>query len=215
MKIYLFGRGKMANMVEKEGEKLHLNFSSNLEDADVAIHFRNKENVLKDAKLSAEKNVPLVIGTTGWHKDYFEVQSLFSKSSSAIYAPNCSIGVLLFIELAKSAFSFFTEKNGYKAHLTDRHHEKKLDAPSGTAIHIAKTYEEIWKTPLPTVSIRSGFHPGSHQIDFDSENDTITLTHTSRNRSSYAKGAIIMASWLQKKKGFFHLEDFLEDTSWR
>ena len=88
------------------------------------------------------------------------------------------------------------------------HHSTKKDAPSGTLIKLVEQMKAAgYIRPINVSSSRAGAHPGTHEIGFDSQADTITLRHTVRNREGFARGALKAAQWVAGKKGFF---DFAE-----
>lgn len=208
-KVYLFGRGKMAASVMDEAKKQSISVEKTLEKNVPAIHFGKKDTLVHDALLCVKKGAPLLIGTTGWEKEAPCIKTAFENSSvAALYAPNCSLGVSYFMHIAKLAFSLLEKDSTFLPTLYDHHHEQKVDAPSGTAKKIAQDYKQITGQTLPIFSSRAGFHPGTHQIVFDSPYETLFLKHESRNRNVYAQGALLMAKWLEGKQGFFTMDDF-------
>ena len=158
-----------------------------------------------------------MIGTTGWQKDYHEVEALVKDSRIGfLYSPNFSIGVALFLQLIEKANALIRPFKQYDVAGIETHHNKKVDAPSGTAKAIeekmnATLEEEI--APLKFSSVRVGSVPGIHTLVFDSQEDTITLTHTARSREGFASGALIAANWLHGKKGIYTLNDMLQEKN--
>lgn len=193
---------------------------------DICIDFTHPESVLNNIKILSHLKKNVVIGTTGFEKHLEEVKNLAQKNEIGIlHSPNFSIGVLLFIEIIKRAASLISPFADYDVSGFEAHHKDKIDIPSGTAKHIGDTLLEAIdrktkvvyqkdtlqdpKTEISFSSIRSGAIPGTHTVLFDSISDTITLTHSARNRSGFASGALIAAHWLKGKKGFFTLDDIL------
>lgn len=210
LKIALFGYGKMGKMVEQLAPTRGHTIDSIStfpviisQSSDVIIDFSAADAVLEHVIQAGKAKKNIVIGTTGWEKHLNEVKELVSKYQiGALYAPNFSIGVHLFLKLVKEAGHLFAN---YSAAGLEIHHSEKKDAPSGTALALSEVLE---KKP-EFASIRLGNIPGTHTLYFDSIEDTITLTHTAKGREGFALGAIIAAEWLKTKKGFFTLEDIL------
>jgi 4-hydroxy-tetrahydrodipicolinate reductase len=191
---------------------------------DVAIDFSSADGILERIKLLSQHQIPMVIGTTGWDEQFEEGKNLVQNhSGAAIVSPNFSLGVNIFFEVVKQAAKLISGFHHYDVALIDEHHRQKSDHPSGTAKTIAqilldnipykkKIVTELHEGPidkdaLQVASIRTGFHPGKHEVIFDSQDDTITLTHTSRTRRHLAQGAVLAAKWIINKKGWYTTED--------
>lgn len=200
LKLGLIGYGRMGKKVEQLSNPHQI--SKNLSDADVWIDFSHADVVLKHARQAAEEKKPLVIGTTGWEKDFDEVKEA-TKEIGVIFSPNFSLGVHLFAALLKKASHLF---KGYEAVGIDIHHSGKVDKPSGTAKLLAESMGGVEFS-----SVRCGAFTGQHTLIFDSTEDTITLSHQAKTRDSFAKGAIKAAEWIVDKKGFYTMDDFLKD----
>jgi Dihydrodipicolinate reductase len=143
----------------------------------------------------------VVIGTTGWDHTRLSQQ----KEVGILHASNFSLGIHLFTALLKKA----TEKLGphYKVALHEEHHERKIDAPSGTAKQLLQVLPES----CPVTSLRVGSIIGFHEAIFDSPFDQIRLSHEAKSRDIFAHGALKAAEWLHCKKGTFTLEDMIHD----
>jgi 4-hydroxy-tetrahydrodipicolinate reductase len=195
---------------------------------DVAIDFAEAGDILSRISLFAKCSCPAVIGTTGWDKQEYEAKQIIAASDiGLISAPNFSLGVSLFLQLAGAAAKLFTNFPQYDVGMHEMHHRQKQDAPSGTAKLLATKVlshypkrERMETTPVDhalasnaihSSSFRVGFVPGMHELMFDSLEDTITLTHTARNREGFAKGALTAAHWIISKKGWFTLDDLIID----
>ena len=230
MKIALFGYGKMGLLVEQmaqaKGDEIIARFSKtlgtandqaeNLLAADVAIDFSNASCVLPHLELCLKLNIPLVIGTTGWEEQLTYAQErVKEKGGACLYAPNFSIGVFLFQQIVAYAATLFNPFVEYDVSGVEAHHRKKLDHPSGTAKTLTK--QLLKKMPrlhdFHFTSIRSGYIPGTHTIQFNGPTDSITLTHEAHNRDGFAQGALLAAEWLITKKGFFSLDDMQFTTT--
>ena len=198
-----------------------------LSQVDVVIDFSSPQGIKERVSTIMKAEVPLVIGTTGWDKDLKEVQEIVSSNNGAcIHSANFSLGVLLFFKLIENSANIFNIfSNEYDCAVFEAHHREKKDSPSGTAKKIANillsnieaktkitTDPEIRDSDAISVtSMRCGNISGEHSVIFDSNDDTISLSHYAKNRSGFAKGALQAAKWVVKKKGCFGINDFLED----
>lgn len=225
LKLALFGTGKMGSLViEVAKEKGHS--IQPLEQADLAIDFSHPSAVVKNVAAAAEAGKNVVIGTTGWEENLDEVRAIVEENSiGALYSPNFSIGLHLYLKALKAAAELIAAQGSYDVGGFEIHHSQKADSPSGTARAIAKTllksfphkkkalYETshsvISSEHLHFASLRLGHNPGTHTVVFDSPFDSITLTHEAKNRKGFATGAVLAAEWLGNKKGFYTLEDVL------
>lgn len=231
MKIALFGYGKMGKTIERIAlERGHCIVAKidvettdfDLSETDVAIDFSVPTEAFNNINLCFTKNIPIVSGTTGWLDKYDEtVSNCKSANGAFIYASNYSLGVNLFFELNKQLAKLMKGFDAYDVSLEETHHTQKLDAPSGTAITLAEgvidlTDKENWgldvtqnEKTIPITSKRIENVPGTHIVSYDSEVDTIEITHTAKNRDGFALGAVIAAEWLKDKKGVFTMKDVL------
>jgi len=181
---------------------------------DVAIDFTTPDAVVENIHRLAELGVNLVVGTTGWNDRLDEVRAIVEKSGvGMVYAPNFSIGVQLFYRAARATAEAFAALPMYEPYITEAHHRAKKDAPSGTAKELERQVKPLFKSlEIPVSSVRGGFIPGTHELGFDSEADTIILRHTARGRQGFAEGALLAAKWVMGKKGLFAFADVLELT---
>jgi 4-hydroxy-tetrahydrodipicolinate reductase len=178
--------------------------------ADVAIDFSTAAAVPANARALGARGLSLVIGTTGWQAQADAVRrELESFPIGVIAAPNFAIGVNLFLLLAARSAQLL-EGRGFGAWIHEAHHAAKLDAPSGTAVAL-KTAIAPYVTNVDVSSTRAGFIPGTHTLGFDSPAETITLTHTARDRSAFARGALEAARWIHGRRGWFTMSDMLEE----
>lgn len=227
MKIGLIGYGNMGKMVEQiavsKGHSIAAiidSKSSNLDAlkaADICIDFTHPHCVLQNIKNVASLGKNLVVGTTGWYEQLDEAIHLAKNANiGLLYAPNFSLGITLFLNIIAHAAKVIAPYQAYDVSGIEIHHNKKADIPSGTAKaitdhlhkHISREDHEIH-----FASVRVGAAPGTHSVIFDSPADTITLTHTARNREGLAEGAIYAAKWLLGKQGVFTLDDILRSNS--
>jgi 4-hydroxy-tetrahydrodipicolinate reductase len=238
MKILLLGYGKMGQLIgaiaESRGHqivgKINIDNTSDLEKldsslVDVAIEFSQPEAAVKNIKWSLEKGIPIVSGTTGWLDQKAELDNLTeSKNGTFFYASNYSIGVNIFFKVNQFLAKLMNETSGYQVAIEEIHHTAKKDAPSGTAITLAEGILanidslNTWQLAdqlsenehsLPIVAKRIDPAPGTHTISYTSTIDTIEIKHTAHSREGFALGAILVAEWIQDKKGVLSMDDFL------
>ncbi|MBI3051369.1 4-hydroxy-tetrahydrodipicolinate reductase [Candidatus Woesearchaeota archaeon] len=211
-----------------EKTAFHLINPESLKNADVAIDFTQPDSALDNIKAVAAAKKNLVMATTGWHDKMDEAKSIVKKSGTGmIYSSNFSIGVNAYFRIVEEAAKVFNRLEEYDAYAYELHHNQKKDSPSGTAKTIAQILtgnisrkkkalydrldRQIEAPELHVASIRAGSIPGTHVVGFDSEADTIEIKHTARNRSGFAAGALMAAEWIQGRKGFFTMADFMQD----
>ena len=227
MKIVLVGYGKMGQLVgslvpqyghELVGviDPLSPSHGGDPDDpkwqgADVAIDFSTPAVVVANAVALARRGINLVIGTTGWQKDEALVRdAVAAGGGAAVVAPNFSTGVVVFEAVVGYAAGLFAAQQDFGAFLHEAHHQQKKDAPSGTALFLKRAMEQAgYSRPVDVSSSRAGFIPGTHTVGFDGPAETITLTHTARDRSAFARGALTAAKWVQGKRGWYTMKDVL------
>ena len=227
MKLLLVGHGKMGQMVGALAPQYDAELAGVIDpmsplhgggpDAerwagvDVAIDFSTPDSVVSNAVTLARRGIRLVIGTTGWSQREAELRDAVAEAGVGIVvAPNFSTGVVLFEALVTRAAELFTPQAEFAAFLHEAHHAAKLDAPSGTALALKKAMQQAgFPRPVDVSSTRAGFIPGTHTIGFDGPAETITLTHTARDRTAFARGALAAARWVQGKQGWFTMKDVL------
>jgi 4-hydroxy-tetrahydrodipicolinate reductase len=179
---------------------------------DVAIDFSIGDAVLKNIEACARARVPLVEGTTGWKQHESTAKQLITEHSGAmVYGANFSIGVNLFYRIAQQAAALFSVVEGYAPFIEEAHHNRKRDAPSGTALKLRDLMSEHLGPDIPTSSTRAGYIPGTHRVGFDSEADQVLLTHTARSRQGFANGALLAAHWIVGRTGVFEFSEVIEE----
>lgn len=230
MKIALLGYGKMGKVIEQialqRGHSIVLKKSSTdtflgIETADVAIDFSVPQSAVENITYCLQNNVPVVSGTTGWLDHYDTMVDLCkAKNGAFIYGSNFSLGVNLFFELNAYLAKMMSKFKDYHVSMEEIHHTQKLDKPSGTAISLAKdiianstktdwSIENNNETNIYIDVKRTENVPGTHSILYQSEVDSIEITHTAHNRNGFALGAVLAAEWLFGKKGVFTMRDVL------
>jgi 4-hydroxy-tetrahydrodipicolinate reductase len=228
--IALLGYGKMGKTIERiaesRGHNIVLKINNAATDyditkADVAIDFSIPNAAVGNLSKALNNNIPVISGTTGWLKDYDDIIRLCEERDGAfIYASNFSIGVNIFFELNSQLAKMMSGFQKYKVHIEEIHHTQKLDAPSGTAITLAKgiikhsdyndwSLNKNAQNSLSIESKRIEDVPGTHLINYDSNVDSIEIKHTAKNRDGFALGAVIAAEWILGKTGVFTMKDVL------
>lgn len=179
-------------------------------DADVCIDFSEPTAVMGNIKKATEAGVSLVVGTTGWYEHIDEARGLVERSGIGfVYGSNFSIGVNLMFKIAEYASELFSRFPNYDAFIEEMHHKFKKDAPSGTAVFLKRKVESAYNREVPTASARAGYVPGTHTLGFDSEADTLAITHTARSRAGFADGALVAARWVHNRKGFYEFSEII------
>jgi len=238
MKILLLGYGKMGQLIGQIAEsrghqlvaKINIDNRDELADLDtakidVAIEFSQPEAAVENIKWALMRNIPILSGTTGWLDSKTEIEKLtVEKKGAFFYASNYSIGVNVFFKVNQFLAKLINESGGYKVTLEEIHHTAKKDAPSGTAITLAEGIIESigslqkWhlsdnqyenEHSLPITSKRIDPAPGTHIIRYQSDIDTLEISHTAHSRQGFALGAILVAEWIQGKNGVLSMDDFL------
>lgn len=237
--IALLGYGKMGKEIEKialernhhivtriDREEDWESQADNLIQTDVAIDFSTPGSAVENIRHCFEKNIPIVVGTTGWDSHKEEIIALCQSHNQALFtSSNFSIGVYLFMATARYLSEKMGMQGNYAARIDETHHIHKLDKPSGTAITLAETviqsipaYQQ-WETcenaqasmppTLPIRSFREGEVVGRHQLIFESDIDQIEITHNAKSRKGFALGAVKAAEWLIGRKGYFQMKDMM------
>ena len=200
MKMLVIGRGKTGSLaaevaaeggheVRSVGRADNLAGAAITSDFDVAIDFTTPESALENIKHCSAKRLPLVVGTTGWHAHLHEVEQQVKDADSVlVWGGNFSVGVNLVFEMLRVAAA--APHHGYTASITETHHIHKLDAPSGTALAMQRILGDA-----AIRSVREGDNMGRHEVTFQSDVDTITLTHQAFSRRGFALGAVKAAEW--------------------
>lgn len=237
MNIALIGYGKMGHEIEKialqRGHKIVSIIdvsnpdefeSPAFKSADVAIEFSMPDSAINNYRKCFKANVPVVAGTTGWLEHLDEVKKACAEQDQTFfYASNYSLGVNIFFTLNKYLAKIMNNYPIYDVKMEETHHIHKLDAPSGTAITLAEDLikevdrKERWnleteekETDLAIHCIREGEVPGIHEVIYESEVDTLSIKHNSKNRIGLALGAVIAAEFTKGKKGFLGMKDMLK-----
>jgi 4-hydroxy-tetrahydrodipicolinate reductase len=227
MKLAIVGYGKMGRLIEQLAPEfgfetaLKLDIDNNVNGAgitrdnfrsiDVAIEFSMPSVVVDNIEKISALGVGMVVGTTGWFDQLDRARAAVNRGGAGlVYSPNFSVGMQVFSRLVAEAAKQFSNERDYDAWAYEIHHKMKKDAPSGTLLKLEQVMQQAgYARPIDVASNRAGAIPGTHEIGFDSEADTITLTHTARNRLGFARGALRAAQWVKGKTGVHEFGEVL------
>jgi 4-hydroxy-tetrahydrodipicolinate reductase len=227
MKLAIVGYGKMGKLIEQLAPEygftvaLKLDEFNNVDGAgmtaenfrgvDVAVEFSTPHTVVENIERLASLGVSTVVGTTGWAQHLERVSTVVEKAGTGlVWSPNFSIGVNVFFRLVSEAARLLASEHTYAAWGWEIHHSAKKDAPSGTLLKLVDEMKKAgYPRPVDVGSNRAGWHPGTHEIGFDSAADTITLRHAARSREGFARGALKACQWIKDRKGLFEFDKVL------
>ena len=198
--------------------------SEAFKSAAVAIEFTVPQVALSNYRRAFASGVPVVSGTTGWTEELPQLKREIEEGGKTLFwSSNFSIGVNVFMAVNKYLASIMNQFPSYNVEMTEVHHTQKLDAPSGTAITLAEGILEkldrksVWVKETETKpqemaikSIREGQVPGIHTIRYESEVDSIEITHDAKSREGFALGAVVAAEFTAGKKGFLGMADLFK-----
>ncbi|MDD2412427.1 MAG: 4-hydroxy-tetrahydrodipicolinate reductase [Bacteroidales bacterium] len=232
MNIAIIGYGKMGKEIEKlieksnhtlvsiiDSEEEWEEYEDELEKADVAIEFSTPSSVVSNIQKCFDRNLPVVVGTTGWNDAREELKNLcLEKNQSLVWGANFSVGVNMFFAVNKKLAEMMASYPEFEVDIEEVHHTAKLDSPSGTALFLAndivKTVSsKLGETESPSMSTpvisskRISNTPGTHIVSYQSDNETIEIKHMALNRKNFAQGALLAAEWIVAKKGFYSVKD--------
>lgn len=208
---------------------VYVNIGDCKENADMIIDFSRPEALADNLAFAEKKGIPIVIATTGFSAD--EKRSIYeaARSIPVFFAANMSLGVNLQIELAKNAAAFLGE--AYDIEIIEKHHNQKVDAPSGTALAIADSINESFTDPKEYVygrsskterrgreigfhSVRGGTIPGDHSVLFIGTDEVLEINHSAQSRQIFAFGAVRAARFLNGKPvGLYNMSDIIAESA--
>jgi 4-hydroxy-tetrahydrodipicolinate reductase len=221
-RVLLLGRGRMCRLVESlSGEygfevagwvdRENARRTADWPPADVAIDFSTGDAIAANFPALAARGHPVVIGTTGWAAHEAAIRhEAEARGIGVVAAPNFALGVTLFGAIVGRAAELMARRAEFGAWVHELHHATKRDAPSGTALALMEImWGSGYRASIDVSSTRAGAIPGTHTIGFDGGGETITLTHTARDRSIFARGALEAARWVHGRRGWFTMQDVL------
>ncbi len=203
------------------------NISSCNVPADVIIDFSNVKAVDDLLVYAADKQIPVVLCTTGLSEEQLERVQQTSKQVAVLKSANMSLGINMLMQLLKQAATILAPA-GFDIEIVEKHHNQKLDAPSGTALALADVMNDALgnvydykydrsqerkkreKTEIGISAVRGGNIVGEHEVIFAGLDEVITFEHTAYSRSVFAKGAVEAAKFLAgKQAGFYDMQDVI------
>lgn len=192
--------------------------------SDVAIEFTTPSTAERNVRRCFAAGVPVVCGSTGWNAALPAMKAECDAGrGTLLWSSNFSVGVNIFMAINRRLAAIMNGFPQYRPHIVETHHIHKLDHPSGTAVTLAEEIVEEtdritgWAEPeegRPTAQdtlevdhIRSGEVPGIHTIVWDSDVDSISITHSAKSREGFAMGAVLAAEWLAGRQGFHTISE--------
>ncbi len=248
MKILLCGAcGKMGKMVAElaaaQGETVvcgvdlapapmpfpvYPSFAEVTEAADVLIDFSSPSRLEERLRFCETRSIPAVLASTGYTESDLSLIENYSTRVPVFKTGNLSLGVNILQRLVKEAARALGE--GFDAEIVERHHREKKDAPSGTALMLAKSVNEGFGGGRENVygrqgvigarkaneigvhAVRGGTIVGEHEVMFAGEDEILTLSHSARSRKVFAAGALKAAHFMLKKRpGIYDMDDLLAE----
>lgn len=225
IRALVFGHGRMGQLVVQHAAAHHIEVAGVITrdtpaaawdawraaPADVVIDFATGEALVAHVGDLCQVARTLVVGSTDWGADEARVrQAIEGAGRGAVIASNFSVGAHVLKAAAVAAARLLAEADDYEAFLHEAHHSRKRDAPSGTARSLLATLTAAgYARPVDVAATRAGHIPGIHTLGFDGPAETVTLTHTVRDRATFALGALRAARWVQGRTGIFSMKDVL------
>lgn len=225
MKLLLIGHGRMGQLVEAlapsygceiAGIVTEIEGPTAITDGDwtgvdVAVDFTLPEAVPENLPRLAARGLSVVIGTTGWQQHEARLKDIAGRAGIGVLAAsNFSLGMNIFRFAVEEAARRFAAREDVGAWVHEAHHAAKKDAPSGTAVTLRTAMADAgYARAIDMSSTRAGSIPGTHTVGFDGPAETVTLTHTVRDRAVFARGALEAAKWLRGRRGWFGIQDMI------
>lgn len=243
MKVIINGAcGRMGKEVEKlclENEKYEIaakidKFSNDSDcltdinsfegEADVIIDFSNHLGTKELMEYAVRRNIPVIVSTTGHTDEELEMINEAAKKVAVFHSANMSLGVALLCELAVKTASVMPDAD---IEIVETHHNRKLDAPSGTALMIARAIKTVREKALFKLgragnakrekdeigihAVRRGNIVGIHEVIVSTDNQTITIKHEAHSRALFAEGALSAADYIcGKGAGLYDMNNIIE-----
>jgi len=214
--------------LEKQDVVVSESVKESIAQTDVIIDFTSPTATLETLKLAVKHKKKVVVGTTGLSKAEQKKIATASQSIPVVFAPNMSVGVNLLFKISRVVAEALNDE--YDIEIVEAHHKHKKDAPSGTACELARQVAAGRKVSLEKKAIygreglcgarekgtigihavRGGDVVGDHTVSFLADGERIELTHKASSRDAFAKGSLVAAEYLdKKKKGLFSMQDVL------
>ena len=224
----LKARGDEFVAVDVFGEAAFKSVSECDVPADVLIDFSSPAALSELLRYAGEKQVPLVLATTGYSDAQIAEIEAAAKDAAVFRSANMSLGINLLKKLIQTAAKVLGDD--FDCEIVETHHNQKKDAPSGTAILLYDALKEAYAAPREMVAgrhgadckrepreigvhaVRGGTVPGIHEVGFFGNNEVLTLSHSAQRREVFAQGALKAAVFMQgKKQGLYDMDTLLGD----
>lgn len=210
------------------GVPVYKSFADIKEEADVIVDFSSPDNLVERLEYAKNKNIAIVLASTGLSKDDLALVDEYAKSVAIFKTANLSLGVNVMQALCKAAAQILGD--GFDVEIIEKHHNLKKDAPSGTALMLADTVNEAFdnqkrfvngrdgivgareKSEIGIHAVRGGTIVGEHEVMFAGEDEIITISHSARSKRVFAVGAIRAAKFVKgKPAGKYDMKDLLNE----
>ncbi len=197
-------------------------------EADVIIDFCSAKAVDELLKYSVERQIPVVLCTTGLSEEQLKAVEEASKKVAVLKSANMSLGVNMLLKLLQDAAKILAPA-GFDIEIVEKHHNRKLDAPSGTALALADSINEVLdneyeykfdrsqehtkreKKEIGISAVRGGTIVGDHDVIFAGTDEVITFSHTAYSRAIFGKGAVQAAKYLAgKPAGYYQMSHVID-----
>jgi len=195
--------------------------------ADVVIDFSNASAVDELLDYCVEKNVPVVLCTTGLSEEQLQKVQIASEKVAVLKSANMSLGVNMLLKLLQDAAKVLAPA-GFDIELIEKHHNQKVDAPSGTALALADSINDALnheytynydrsqvrqkreKKEIGIAAVRGGTIVGEHEVIFAGEDEVIVFKHTAHSKAVFGKGAVEAGKFLKGKgPGLYDMKDVI------
>jgi len=197
-------------------------------EADAIIDFSHPSSLESITEYAKQKNIPIIVATTGLSAEQKEYMKNMSSSVPVFFSANMSLGINLITNLAKKAAAVL--EGSFDIEIVEKHHNQKLDAPSGTALSIAEAIDETLSAPSEFVydrhsvrrkrrkneigihAVRGGTIVGDHDVIFAGNDEIIQISHHAASREIFAVGAIKAAKFMKgKSAGMYNMQDLIDN----
>ena len=219
--IVLCGHGAMGKVIEQEAisyNSINLagivsprngQYGEDIGKVDVVIDFSNPANLSFLIDYATRKNAALLICTTGFSEEEKIKIKEAGRRIPVLLSSNTSVGINIMRKMLKLISNEF---NGFDIDIIERHHNKKIDSPSGTAKTMAEDIKSVTgRDKIEMHSLRAGTVPGEHMVIFSGTDEIIEIKHTAFSKKIFARGALDIALKLSRKTaGFYETEDMFE-----
>ena len=192
--------------IEETGIQISEKMSEDL-GVDIIIDFSSPKSSMEILQLAKKKEIPILIGTTGFSADDFKEIEVARTQIPVLFAPNTSSGIAILKNILNTSKNLFSEDHEFS--IRETHHVEKKASPSGTALDLQRAITSVYsQAKVEIKSYREGNNPGEHTVSITLDNEIIEFTHRAEDRSIFALGALKGAAWLTKRSaGLYSMSD--------